>query len=191
MSVQITDGLGTGYRAGVDGENRVLVRSINENDDFHINQVYGTVWSVPFGPYDPAGANDYIFYLKNTGTQPLRVTDFRLSCTGAIGNAEVHAVTGTAASGSTLTPVNRNLGSTNTISGIVEGGTDITGLTTAGTIFRMDMDVVNKLYHLSTSSNIIIPKGSAIAILIDSATCVTTGIVSVVESPNLATLGNF
>jgi len=181
MSLQISDGKGRGYRAEVNAENKLQTVSISKTNDFHINDVHGKYWSCPFGPQDPTGANDYVFYIKNTGDKDLGITDIRVSCTGAASQIQINSVTGTAASGSTVTPVNRNLGSSQVISGTVEEGTDITGLTNAGTLFYMELAAVATLYHLKTTSNIIIPKGSAVGILVVTATSVVTGVISVIE----------
>jgi hypothetical protein len=181
MSLQITDGKGKGYRAEVDSEGRLSTLAVTQSNDFHLNQTNGKYWSCPFGPQDPVGVNDYVFYIKNTGDKDLGITDIRLSCTGAGSQIQINSVTGTAAGGNTITPIPRNLGSSQVISGIVEEDTDITGLTSAGTLFYMELTTVATLYHLKTTSNIIIPKGSAVGILVAVATCIVTGVVSVIE----------
>jgi len=181
MGFQIEDGTGKGYVWQVDSQNRGIVRSITEPRDYHINEVSGKVWSCEFGPQDPTGADDYVFYIKNTGTQNLSISDFRLSCTGVTGRVNIDAVTGTAAGGSTITPTSRNLGSAATVEATVEEGVNITGLTSGGTIFYMELDTVSKLFHLRTTSKIIIPKGTAIAIACADAGTILSGIVSVIE----------
>jgi len=181
MSFQIADGKGSGKRAEVDDQNRLHTVAVTQQNDFHINEKNGKYWSCPFGPRDPTGASDYVFYIKNTGDKDLGITDIRLSCTGAASQIEINSVTGTAAAGTTVTPIPRNLGSSQVISGIVEDSVNITGLTSAGTLFYMELAAVATLYHLKTSSNIIIPKGSAVGILVVTATSIVTGVVSVLE----------
>jgi hypothetical protein len=180
MSFQITDGKGTGNRVRVDSENRLSTVAVTQSNDFHVNQIDGKYWSCPFGPQDPAGANDYVFYIKNTGDEDLGITDIRLSCTGAASQIQINSVTGTAVGGNTITPIPRNLGSSQVIAGIVEEDTDITGLTNIGTLFYMELTAVATLYHLKTTSNIIIPKGSAVGILVVTETSIVTGVISVI-----------
>jgi archaellum component FlaG (FlaF/FlaG flagellin family) len=181
MSFQITDGKGSGRRVEVDGENRLTTVATTQTNDFHINQKNGKYWSCPFGPQDPDDVNDYVFYIKNTGDKDLGITDIRVSCTGAASQLQINSVTGTAIGGNTITPIPRSLGSSQVISGIVEEDTNITGLTSVGTLFYMEMTAVATLYHLKTSSNIIIPKGSAVGILVVVATSIVTGVISVIE----------
>ena len=181
MGLQIEDGGGSGKIATVDSDGKLDVRAIVHSHDFNINRASGKVWSCPFGPRDPTGASDYVFYIKNTGSADLSITDVRLSTTGAIGRFQLNLVTGTAASGTTVVPVSRNTGSTAAPVATIEDGVNITGLTTAGTLFYMECDAVSKVAHLSTSANIILAKGGAFGILAESATSVVTGVVSVVE----------
>ena len=181
MSLIIQDGLGKGYTLHIDSEGRAHTVAHTNSTDFHTNLDFGKVWSLPFGPRDPTGAADYVFYLQNTGSNNIAVTDFRLSCTGAGSQISIEKVTGTAAAGTTITPVARNLGSTASPVATAEDSVNITGLTTAGTLFQMELTVINTLYHLRTTSNIIMPKSSAIAISVATATCVISGVVSIVE----------
>jgi len=181
MGLRIEDATGSGFGLKVDGKNRAHARAVSEAKDFDINLSNGKAWSLPFGPQDPTGANDFIFYLKNTGEKDISITDFRLSATGAGSRIQINHVIGTAVGGATITEVAKNLGSTELLSATAEEGTDITGLTSQGTIFFMELTVVDTLYQLKTTSNIVIPRGTAIAILVETATSVVTGVVSVVE----------
>ena len=94
---------------------------------------------------------------------------------------EVNHVSGTAAGGTDVTPVPRNLGSAQVPTATIQTGTDITGLTSEGTIFFIQCDSTGVERHLSTSSNIIITKGKALGILVETATANVTGVVSIVE----------
>lgn len=181
MGLQIEDGGGTGRVAKVDAENRLSTSSVTQLYDFHVNKESGKVWSLPFEGLNPAGADDYVFYIKNTGTKDLLISDIRVSADTATTQVEVHAVTGTASGGSSLTPVSRTIGSAALPSATIETGTDITGLTTAGTLFYIQCAVVNTEYHLRTSSNVRIPKGKAVALLVETATANVTGVVSLIE----------
>jgi hypothetical protein len=176
----IKDGAGTGNVARINEENRLDVESVSRSIDQHINELYQKYFSLPFDAIDPTGADDYFFYMKNTGTKNLHITDFRLRSTVA-GTVEIRAVSGTASSGTTVTPVNRTIGSTNTITATVETGADITGLTNDGVLFYHRLDTADEEEHLKISAHIIIPPGQAVALLWDAATGALSGTVSVYE----------
>jgi hypothetical protein len=182
MGIQIEDGLGTGKIAGVSSENRLCVDAVSEPKDHHTNAESGKVWSLPFDGIDAAGNGDYIFYIQNTGDKSLGITDIRLSADTAATQIEIHGVTGTASGGSALTPVSRTVGSSAAPTATIETGTDITGLTSSGILFYMQLAVVLTEYHLRTTSNIIIPKGKAVGILVETGTANITGVVSLVEN---------
>ena len=181
MGLQIEDGLGRGFLVGVDSENRIHTTAVTQSIDEHVNQETGKVWSIPFGPLDPTDVNDYVVYIKNTGDKTISITDIRVSATGAASVMSLTGVTGTAVSGSTITPVSRTVGSSATMTAIVEGGVNITGITTSGTLFLIDIPVVATLYHLRTTSKVRIPKGQAVGLSVSVATSIVTGIVSIVE----------
>jgi hypothetical protein len=176
----IKDGNGTGKTVAVNTENRLDVESVSRSIDQHINELYEKYFSLPFDAIDPTGADDYFFYLKNTGTKNLHITDFRIRSTVA-GTVEIRAVSGTASSGTTVTPVNRTIGSTNTLSATIETGVDITGLTDEGVLFYHRLDTAGEAEHLKISAHIIIPPGQAIALLWDTGTGALSGIVSIYE----------
>ena len=159
----INDGTGTGQRAKVDHRNRLSTVAVTESYDREINRLDGKVWSVTSNT-TPVGANDFIFYFKNTGDESITVTDIRASAAGA-SKLYIQAVSGTPsfAAGADLTPVNRNLGKVETITATIKEDTNTTGLSDDGTIFILPCPTANTLYHISTSSGIIIPKGQAIA----------------------------
>lgn len=181
MSIEIQDGTGKGYGAKVDDQNRLKTLAVSETEQFHINRDNGKVWSLTFENVANTGANDYIFYLKNTGEKDLAIPKIRLSASAAT-QVEIHEVTGTAGGGGTaVTAVARNLGSSASPSATIETDPDITGLTTAGTLFLMQCPVANTQYELDTTSNIVIPKGKAIAILIETTSITMSGVVTLIE----------
>lgn len=179
--VQIIDGR-TGYVAEVSAENRLKTTAVAVPSDQHLNEEHQKYFSLPFEGIDPSGADDYFFYIKNTGNRNLHVTDIRVMST-VVGSMEVHHVTGTPSysSDTDVVPVNRYVGTTNTISAITKTDTNTTGITNAGTIFYQRLDTANKQEHLRTSSHIIIPPGQSIALLWDTSTGVLSGIVSIYE----------
>lgn len=181
MGIEIKNAKGTGDGLEIDPQGRAQTRSTQSTLDFYVNENTGKVWSLPFEGLNPAGADDYVVYIKNTGAKDLAISDIRIMADTAATQIEIHKVTGTAAGGSAITPVSRNLGSAAIPTATIESGTDITGLTTAGTIFFIQCDTVLREYHLSTSSHIIIPKGTAVGLLVETATANVTGIISIME----------
>ena len=129
-------------------------------------------------------ADDYFFYLTNTGTKDLAITDIRVSTTVA-GTLDIKHVSGTPTyvSETAVTPVSRNLGSSKSPSATINTDTDITTLTDEGILFFMDLDTTGKTYRLSTSSNFIILEGQALALMWSEATGILSGVVSLVELP--------
>jgi len=182
--MRLLDGEGNGPWAGVDSNHRLKVISVQETVDRNVNRIDHKVWSLPFEGIDPVGADDYFVYIRNTGTKDLAVTDVRVESTVA-GVVEVHHVSGTAVhtAGVDISPVNRYLGGSATPTATIKTDTDVTGLTNEGVIFWINCPVVDTLYHLSTSSNIIIAPGQAMALMWDTATGILSGVVSLVELP--------
>jgi len=181
MGFQIEDGAGGGKLAKVNSEQQLLTRSIVQNDDYHANVEHETVWSTSFENLSPTGTGDYIYYLKNTGDNTLHISDLRLSAETTATQISIHTVSGTASGGTDITPIPRTVQSAAIPTALIQQGSDITGLSDEGLIFYMQLDTVGKMFHLSTSSRIRIPKGKAIAIQVETATASLTGVVSVVK----------
>lgn len=180
MGFHIEDGTGSGRLVKVDSNNRAEVKAIQISSDEDINIRTEKVWSVPFEDLNPAGNDDYVVYIKNTGDAVLQITDVRVSATAAT-QVEVHAVSGTASGGSAITPVPRTVGSAVVPTATIQSGTDITGLTNDGIIFLIDIATANDTFQLKTSSRIRIPKGKAIALLVETGTANVSGVISLVE----------
>lgn len=168
------------YKLRINSEGQAEVNSVIETEDRHININHEKVWSLPYEGVDPTAADDYFFYIKNTGATNIALTDFRVEST-VVGAVEAHSVTGTASSGTTVTPVNRHIGSSVSPSARIETSVDFTGLTSSGVLFWLNCDTANKTHHTSTSSNIVIPPGQAVALSWDQATGVMKGMISLVE----------
>lgn len=180
--MRIDDGKGRGYVLSVNAENQVDTFSVIETHERRINRVDHKYWSLPFQAIDPAGADDYFIYLKNTGTKELAITDIRIATT-VVGTCEVHHVTGTPSytSDTDIAPVNRYLGSSTAPTMTAKTDTDTTGLTNEGILFLIDMPATGTTYHLSPSGDIFLPPGQAMALLWDQATGILSGVISVAE----------
>jgi hypothetical protein len=179
--IQIEDATGFGYSAKVNKENRLLVQSQTVTKDQDINERSGKVWSIPFENVSPTGANDYIFYVKNNGDSLIEISDLRMSSETAATQLVIVGVSGTASGGTDITPISRTVGSSASASVTVQSGSDITGITSTGTLFFMQCSTVGQQYKLSTSSKILIPKGKAVGIYAETATASLTGVVSIYE----------
>lgn len=165
----IGDGKGKNGYAAVNKNQQLDTFSITEPEDRFLNK-QGKTWSVK-SETTPVGAGDYIFYLKNTGTETYAITDVRAEC-GAESRLTIHKVDGTPtfAAGADLTPVARNIGSSEPVTATIKEDTNTTGLTDQGEIFFVKCKTAGELYHLRTTSNIIIPPGTAIAAQSSAAT---------------------
>lgn len=180
--MKIEDGTGSSRQARVTDDNQLSVAAITEPQDKFQNRI-GNTWSVTQST-TPVGANDYIFYFKNTSSSITYViTDVRATAAAAT-LLSIDYVEGspTYTAASDLTPVPRNLGISTLISSTIKEDTDITGLTDNGRLFPLQVESANKLSHLRTSSNIIIPPGQAVAMASSAVTAVeSTWSISVLE----------
>lgn len=119
----------------------------------------------------PTGAADEFFYLLNTSTR-LSIVLTRLQFNAASTETITLArVTGTAAGGTTLTPVNRSLGSGRTPPATIESGADITGLTPGATLEVFEGTVGDPIDL--TNRPIVVRPGEAVAL------SATTGAIAI------------
>lgn len=179
--MMISDGVGRGYHAEVDDENRLQTFSIVEPLDKHVNVHTGKVWSLPF-TVTPVGPGDYFFYLKNTSTENYSLTDIRID--GAAADVVgLHIVSGTPTftAGTDITPVGRNTGVTIAPTATIKSDTNTTGLTDDGEVYFLVCEA-NKMSHLSMSANTIIAPGGAIALQAATGTAALKCMVSLVGS---------
>ena len=165
--------------ADVTDEHMLKTSAVSQPEDKHLNES-GNVFSVEF-EVTPANANDYFFCLKNNGIKDLFITDIRIS-SSVITRINYKAVSGTPVfvAQSTAAATNRNLGNSKKLDADIFYDTDITGLTDDGVVFFEKCDTAGKLFHLRTSSNIIIPQGKSIAFQREAATGDIECMVSVV-----------
>lgn len=168
-----------GHVADVDDKNRLKSFSVSQFEDQNLN-MEGKVWSIYF-TNTPVAANDDFFYLKNIGTKDLKLTDIRISSSVATTIFYKH-VSGTAVGGTDVDTESRLLGSAASPNAIIQQGVDITGLVSEGVLFFEECAVADTLYHLRTTSNIIIPQGQAIAFEREAATGLIKCLVSLVET---------
>jgi len=160
------------------GQGLVVATGIQHAE--HHNQESQRAWSLPFDGVDPTGADDYFFYLENTGTKILTVSSLQVGTT-VKGILEVHRVSGSGPTGgTTLTPVNKYLGNTNVPDAVCEYGVDITDLDNEGVLDFITLPADNGRL-VTWDARIVIPQGQAIALLWDTATGVLSGAMHVFE----------
>jgi hypothetical protein len=114
--------------AKVNAEGQLTTNSVTETIEHYVNTTKGRAWVVPV-VQTPTGANDYFYYMKNTGTVPLIIdeVDYRVASAEQV---KVYiGVDGSTTGGTAIVPINANTGFTAAPSATVEGGNDITGLT--------------------------------------------------------------
>lgn len=168
-----------GQVANVDDKNRLSTFAVADPFDKHRNTV-GKAWALHFSN-TPTGAGDNFFYIRNDGTKDLFITHVRIT-SSVVTQMLYNHVSGAPVGGTTLTPLNRNLGSSGAPAATIEQGVNITGLTDIGVIFFEECSIVNTLFTLTISSNIIIPQGQAVAFQRVEATGQIDCVVSLVEA---------
>lgn len=181
MSI-IKDGSGNGHSLKITAENRATIDSVSRSVTQHINEVYEKHFSLTFEGIDPVGADDYFFYLSNTGTKNIHLTKFRLRST-VVGSVELHRVTGTPTftAGTDVTAANRFLGSSNSPVATIKTDTNTTGLTVEDVLIRLRLDTVDKDFVDEALSHIIIPPGQSFALMWDAATGILAGTIDMYE----------
>jgi len=160
--VEIEDGTGKGNVAGVDNDNRLQVSAKQAPRDFFISKDDGQFYSVI--SEDPtAVANEETIYLQNTSTSlNLFIDDITISSdTASIWR--IKFVTGTAAGGSVLTPVNFNKTSSNAAAVISRGDGAVTGLTDDGDIGIIRV-TAGGIHHHELKGSLILGQNDAIAV---------------------------
>lgn len=178
----IKDSTGQGFGVQITSENKMQVNSVSRTITQHVNEIYEKHFSLVFEGIDPVGADDYFFYFENTGTKNIHLTKFRFKST-VIGTVEFHRVTGTPifAAGVDITPSNRFLGSTKSISAIIKTDTNTTGISVADFLLRLTVSTANIDFVDDAPSHIIVPPGQKFALLWDTSTGVLSGTIDVYE----------
>ena len=165
MSIGIhNEGAGPKTGLNINEAGQAQTFSVTEPEDKHVNRD-GRTWTLKLTE-TPVGVGDYIFYIKNTGADTLAITDVR-AIAGAATTLEIDQVSGTPTftAGADITPAARNGGSKKTPTATIKSDTNTTGLVVEhSSLYPLRCDTADKLAILSTSSNLIIPQGSAYAI---------------------------
>jgi len=175
MSI-IKDGSGTGNTLRINEENRADVESVTRPIEQHINEAYSKAFVMSYVNVDPTGADDYIVYMKNTGTKNLHIHRM-IARSEVVCTLTIEAVSATPGyvSATDLVASPLTLGSSNSLTGTFKSDANITGLTSESILLRHRVPVVNTDHLIDFPSHIIIPPGQALAIAVDSATAVVSG----------------
>jgi len=181
MSDFIQDGTGAGYRAKVDSDNHVHVRSVSESGGTDA-ALSGNLFNINTETVVLTSANaSGLVYMKNTDTVPWVVNRVFYNAgpsTGGTGDflAEVVAnpTTGTLISGgTTLVPHNLNFGSSNELTGTVLKGAEGSTITD-GTVRVSTIIPVAGTRVLISFDSIILDVGSSIAVRVTPQTSNTS-----------------
>jgi len=186
MALEIIGRIGAKiYALAVDSQGRASVSAASESEDRHINQVSGKVWSIDLDGV-AANAGTYVAWFQNTSQVHYHMTDMRAHCIDAASIFDIDEVTvATIGNNTAFLPAavaSRNVGNSTVPTGNMDhatSATGLTGLTKVANIFHAG-NLDNKSSHLSTSSNIIIPPGAALAVKVITANA--TGGVSITWS---------
>lgn len=164
------------YRMRVDSEGRGIVSASIEAEDRHINANSGKVWSVDLDEVLTNASSKatplYVAYFQNTSQVHYHMTDMRAHCLDVASIIDVDEVTvGTIGNDTSFLPAqvaSRNVGNSTSPTGSMASATSatgLTGLTKVANLFHAG-SLDNKSSHLRTSSNVIIPPGTAVAIAV-------------------------
>ena len=174
MGFMIEDGQGGGLLAGVTTRNRFRVDSLSAIRGFYVSRDDGRMFNT-ISIISSAAAGNMVLYFKNDSTTLDYYVD--ILRVGAVEMVlwKVHEVTGTAAGGSALTPVNLNLKSGVAASATVRGDGSITGLTSSNVIAAKRTSA-NSDGDIPFDDVLILGTNNAIAVEYDTG---TTGIAEV------------
>ncbi len=158
------------YTADVTGKGQLKVRAISSENEAAISREEQRSFNVVFsGPTMTDG--QYVAYIKNTSTT--RNMHIWLTRCGAEGTApiiwKIHSVTGTAANGVAVTPINLNLSSGLTAEATTigdQGGTAISGLTSEGVVAQF-RHANQASFDVPFHGTLILGPGNAIAVEAD------------------------
>lgn len=171
---KIQDGKGKNGDMSVSVSQRGNVSAKTGRRKFYVSRDDGRVFNAVYDPIN-AAAGDYTAYLKNTSTSRnlyISVIEFHSAEATAW---RIWSVTGTAASGETVTPSNLNLSSNLPSESIaMAGNTPITGLTTVAQIGTHRSPALGDS-EMDFEGALILGPSDAIAIELESG---TTGDVS-------------
>jgi hypothetical protein len=179
MGIEIVGG-STGMRVDVTQRNQLEVFAQSVAPAWMPTVIDGVCWTLPFDAIDPTGADDYFLYVRNLPSSAIDIVVGRYTVFSTVaGTVEIQRVTGTAAGGTDVTPVNRRVGNSNVPNITYQTGVDITGLSDSGVLEFCVIDATASETRDVTAEPIVLPPGQAIAFLWTAATGILTGNITV------------
>lgn len=160
MALLIEDARGKGYKASVSAVNRLNVSAKTAIRAFYQSRDFGACYDTT-SLFSAATGNE-IIYLKNTSKTEKMYIDFIRVGSANAGIFEVYEVTGTPG-GTEITPVNRNLTSSNSADATTYGNAAVTGLT-LGNRHSVTRRVANSGATMTFDSTLILGFNDAIAV---------------------------
>lgn len=152
----------TGTGVEVTSEGCLCAKSIVIPLSSHVNADHEECYSIVVDQAIAGAA--HLFYMKNNSDIPLRVTRMRGFVSADVELYVLRAVTGTATSPSTLTPVNRNFGSGKTADGTFQKGAAL-ALTGGTEIDRWSVDFSQyPCFDIIWRSELILPKNQTLVV---------------------------
>ena len=167
--MKIEDGRGKNGDMSVSKSQRGNVSAKSRKRMFYISRDDQLAFNAVMPTYS-ATAGDYVYYIKNTSsTRNLFIQSLEFHSVEAV-HWKIWKVTGTAASGTAITPGNLNLGSGKTAEAtVMGGGATITGLTTDRQIGTHRTEATGEA-GMDFGEALILPPNSAIAVEYDTGT---------------------
>ncbi len=167
MGFEITDGTGKGNKAGVNANNRLLTRTINENL-FLYGAEEGDAFFIGAPIINLTTANESaILFIKNNEDEPLILGQFFITAEATTGGApnmirvNWYKNPTSISSGTATFPLNQNFGSSKVLDADIEYGAEgsaVTGGSLAATL-TFPIGVSNTI-----DANLVLEKGSSVAI---------------------------
>jgi hypothetical protein len=177
MGFTIEDGSGDGYRAKVDGANRLFVSSISESLEHHTNTIHGDSYNLIFS-LTATTSGSCVLYIKNSGDENIIFESIMLrSASLEIVEIKINNV-GTPVGGTTATPANLNAGSNRQAYGTFLVGSNITGLTGGITIFRYFINDGGSSSEYNFDQDIILPKNRILSMYFTNSGIQVDGFLS-------------
>ena len=161
--VYIEDGLGTGRKAAVSNENRLLSNCVTESKEHHTNAHEGEGYNYQMGEI-PAGSPATIIYIKNENDDDLILDGMNVM------NQETQMYelslgdTGTPVGTINVTPANMNAGAGNVADGTFYTGSNMTGLTQGTVIDRIWAVSSSGTQYLNFDMDIVVPKNQTFVV---------------------------
>lgn len=168
MPVILESGKGTGFKAEIDSDQRLVTRSIVETDFEYISDQKGESYVWASGTYDP-DAGDTILLVKNTSaTKELHIDSVWIS-TDTETRVVIHLpTTNVTVAGTTITGVNCNTSKNNVAD--AEAARDETGNSQGDVIWSGEVQAASDPYHINWAGACILAKNKSIGVDFVSAT---------------------